>query len=171
MTMPDSAPLPGEDRRFAPLTDSELAAIEARAEAAAPGPWKHVGSCIVEGPAYEETWVDNGGKAHVQCGHRPTIYDEGGHSEEDAEFIAHSRTDVPRLVAALRAAHAALRPFARVAAEHPIDDPQDIDRHVSVESVGAGDRLYLRDDERLTHAHFQAAYLVLAAGGGEAGGK
>lgn len=62
----------------------DLEAIKARAEAATPGPWERrittFTSCGVQGPEM-------------------AIYDEGGHGEEDAEFIAHARTDIPALVA------------------------------------------------------------------------
>lgn len=69
--------------------------IQARADAATGGPWEHVGSYgrIVSG--------------HVQvC----RAYGDDGTATPDAEFIAHARTDVPRLVAALRAVEAV---FAR----------------------------------------------------------
>ena len=62
-----------------------LDAIAARAAAAAAPPWAVWGDeCRIEGRDI-------------------IIYDEGGHTREDAEFIAHSRTDVDDLVAFARA--------------------------------------------------------------------
>lgn len=50
-------------------------------DAASPGPWTAYG-CCVEGPSLN-------------------IYDEGGHTEADAEFIAAARTAIPTLLAEL----------------------------------------------------------------------
>lgn len=52
-------------------------------DAASPGPWTAYG-CCVEGPSLN-------------------IYDEGGHTEADAEFIAAARTAIPTLLAELAA--------------------------------------------------------------------
>ena len=56
---------------------------------AAPGPW------YVDGIR-----VDNGGPYMGVGG--ITIFDEGGHTLEDAEFIAHARQDIPDLIAELK---------------------------------------------------------------------
>ena len=68
---------------------NRLDQIEARADAATKGPWV----CVLNGDESEVTyanapitWDDHGGE----------VFTEG-----DAEFIAHARTDVPALVAAL----------------------------------------------------------------------
>lgn len=58
-----------------PLTDDELAAIKARAQAATPGPW------IGQNDPVDEYWAE--------------------HSPQDAEFIHCSREDVPRLLATI----------------------------------------------------------------------
>ena len=80
-----------------PLTEEELAEIEARANAAAAGPWR------VDGHPGDECRIEGGNLA----GHDGmVIYDEGGHGPEDALFIAHARSDVPRLIADLRASRA-----------------------------------------------------------------
>ena len=80
------------------LTD-RLDEIQARAEAATPGPWR----------AGTEEGVDYGsvmgapksiGGGYVTV---PVLVDDLSMYEGTAEFIAASRTDVPRLVAALRA--------------------------------------------------------------------
>ena len=69
---------------------NRLDKIEARADAATKGPWV----CVLNGDESEVTyanapitWDDHGGE----------VFTEG-----DAEFIAHARTDVPALVAALK---------------------------------------------------------------------
>lgn len=67
----------------------ELAAIRERAEAATEGPWEHV-----------ERRFDGGRvREHSVETHAHVIADDL--SLNSAEFIAHARTDVPRLVAAL----------------------------------------------------------------------
>src|SRR5689334_17072623 len=69
--------------------ETELAGIEARANAATAGPWKT--------ELYDVLYADD---------EQPGGFNWGGEfgSVEDAEFAAASRTDVPRLVAALRRA-------------------------------------------------------------------
>lgn len=80
------------------LTDEELAAIESRTEAATPGPWRvepDDGGHDFHGFATQtrittEEWPGGGWSRY-------------GFNPVDAEFISHARTDVPRLIAALRA--------------------------------------------------------------------
>lgn len=81
------------------MTPEQLAAIRARAEAATPGPWMvdeglvwddGTGECECQWYREIRGWTDHG----VQC--------EAGYlvlSREDAEFIAHARSDIPALVA------------------------------------------------------------------------
>jgi hypothetical protein len=74
-----------------PLTDDELKAIEARANAATPGPWKAEGDdeCILY--------------VRAANGHTVVTTDSGVYTtDEDAIFIAAARTDVPKLVAEVR---------------------------------------------------------------------
>ena len=80
----------------------DLDAIEARAEAATPGPWTarlsdmweiNAGSDLVS--VVESCWLPDDCEAG-QHGGIPDV--------DDARFIAHARTDVPALVAELRAA-------------------------------------------------------------------
>lgn len=101
------------------LTDEELAAIESRCEAATRGPWKWRGDYPTGTPCQHGTdWADHGpdlvsetdtvpGKVLPPCSYVTTVsgYDASRLNIEDAdaEFIAHARTDVPRLIAALRA--------------------------------------------------------------------
>ena len=76
------------------MTDDELAEIEARAEAASSGPWERGGK-------WAETSVYAGDGVMVAG---QWDYEEGGISEEaDAVFIAHARTDIPALLAHIRA--------------------------------------------------------------------
>ena len=78
----------------------DLTAIEARAKAATPGPWwtrPDYGcdnACVY--------W--NSDRPDVINGSTEStlIYDEGGHSVADAEFIAHAREDIPALIAEVR---------------------------------------------------------------------
>lgn len=70
-------------------TDDYLAEVEQREQAATPGPWLPDG-------------LDINGDYFVRTGY--TSASDVGFTESDAEFIAHARTDVPRLVEALRGA-------------------------------------------------------------------
>ena len=70
--------------------------IEARANAATPGPWeagcndRHVLYVTTENEEFCQTYG-------------PELYDsQGFFSDDDTAFIAHARTDVPALVAALK---------------------------------------------------------------------
>jgi hypothetical protein len=75
------------------MTEDELKAIEARVDAAAPGPWEATLSQTTEidisGPAIDYRYQDDGTRVSYV-------------SEVDAEFIAAARTDVPALVAEVR---------------------------------------------------------------------
>lgn len=76
-------------------TTEQLAAVEARAAAAFPGPWK----AWDRGIGYEvHTHHDEPLNYH----HRETF------GKADAEFIANARTDVPALLALVREQQAAL---------------------------------------------------------------
>ena len=86
------------------MTDQELDAISARAEKATPGPWITTGDegydedfTHVVG-VIEERW--NGSRGFS------LLADCAAHHEgSNHHFIAHARTDVPALVAALREAN------------------------------------------------------------------
>lgn len=72
------------------LTEAELAAIQARCDAATPGPWKL---------GYNRTSV------LAPNGYFITEYDTADDgATEDAAFISAAREDVPKLLAALREA-------------------------------------------------------------------
>lgn len=105
-----------------PLTSASLSEIEARAAAATPGPW-----VVWDGPLYEgggadlcigrgKTWLANMDHRNPRCaqiteqGHKADdcdicTIDAGGVTDEqraNANLIAHARSDVPALVAAVR---------------------------------------------------------------------
>jgi hypothetical protein len=89
----------------------DLNAIEARANAATPGPWEAYPDAKIAGLAHIRI---NPGTMH------PTAW------PADAAFIARARTDVPALVAALRAAEtklAAIQALAQLwTASDNVDD-------------------------------------------------
>lgn len=76
------------------MTSEELAAIKARAEAATPGPWKR--SDEESGDYYAPGWSV---EAPIEVGSMSLAVSID--DKPDAEFIAHARTDVPALVAAV----------------------------------------------------------------------
>ena len=76
---------------------NRLNEIEARANAATEGPWE--AGCNDRHVLYVTT--DN--EEFCQT-YGPELYDsQGFFSDDDTEFIAHARTDVPEMAAALRA--------------------------------------------------------------------
>jgi hypothetical protein len=95
-----------------PLTPAELTAIEARASAATSGPWSVAENkyrdyaVAIPEPRFAAMWIVQG---VYEC---DDPYDDcqGNvlRALRDAEFIAHAREDVPRLVAEVRRLRAAL---------------------------------------------------------------
>lgn len=75
--------------------NDRLAEIQARAEKATDGPWRH----SVERERYETAHYVRHGEGE----HLAVFTGNYSGASEDGEFIAHARTDVPALVAALRA--------------------------------------------------------------------
>ena len=91
------------------MTDEELDAIEARANAATPGPWR---SDVGSGANRLRLWVPGGmliADSYPPKPHRARDEQQG---KADYGFIAGARTDVPALVAEVRRLREALRPFA-----------------------------------------------------------
>ncbi len=87
------------------LTDSELEAIEARAAAALPGPWR----AFIEGRNHDSgsDFIQTGGVDDSAPDIYVTLSYHGSEPEDvpqpaDWDFIAHAREDVPRLVAEVR---------------------------------------------------------------------
>lgn len=81
-----------------------LAAVQQRADAATDGPWEADGTEVSQHWSRSQPW-ETVASNEIAC----MAYCYGGSArgierEADAEFIAASRTDVPRLVAALTAA-------------------------------------------------------------------
>lgn len=79
------------------MIPGEFAAIEARANAATPGPWEHCTKgydglplVVAEGYGFPAEPLGQSGTHVIET------------MEADAEFIAHSRTDIPALLAAVR---------------------------------------------------------------------
>jgi hypothetical protein len=79
------------------MTDEELNAIEARANAASPGPWRRARNVeLVEAPDAECVSIAGSNNCdHIQ-------------GSVDMDFIAHAREDVPALVAEVRRLREAL---------------------------------------------------------------
>jgi hypothetical protein len=89
------------------LTDDELAAIRARAEAATPGRWNRPYDALIDMQLEARLVVGN------VAGYEIAICE----NRADAEFIAHARADIPALLAhadALAAENARLRGERRV---------------------------------------------------------
>lgn len=81
----------------------DLDAIEARAAAATPGPWKPCGPCArPDGGRCNLVWAAVNENAPIAGG------DEVCATNADAQFIGHARTDVPALVAENRRMRALL---------------------------------------------------------------
>lgn len=72
----------------------ELAAIKARCEAATPGPWR--GDCFLYDSEGNDLLFGNGAGIGVFC------------EDADAQFAAHAREDMPRLVAEVERLQAVL---------------------------------------------------------------
>jgi hypothetical protein len=95
------------------MTDAELDAVEARANAATKGPWRvdemdmyifgGDGHMVASNCPTEDRWQVRGAGAEGS-GQRPA-----GSQDANAEFIAKAREDVPALVAELRIAMAKLQ--------------------------------------------------------------
>lgn len=95
------------------MTDRELDAIAARCEAATPGPWEPVvGRFDVIAPRETNAGLD---RYHV-CDTSGRDYDQ---MRVNAAFIAHSRQDIPALLAEVRRLRALLCPHCRCRADHP----------------------------------------------------
>lgn len=88
--------------------DEELKAIEERANAATPGPWEVDHRFDRTGDEYEALVISSGALLDNQIAESRVFDDErdilDSQESDDFDFIAASRTDVPRLVAALRLA-------------------------------------------------------------------
>lgn len=77
-----------------PLQPEELKAIEARCEAATPGPWGR--GCLDEEMVYATTEIASTGENGPLVAETYAV-----NASSDADFIAHARTDIPRLIATI----------------------------------------------------------------------
>ncbi|KQU49266.1 hypothetical protein ASG84_26305 [Rhodococcus sp. Leaf278] len=80
------------------MNGEELAAIEARANAASAGPWQTFTSGVANGDHWY-VW-DNSTGSIAQISSNDGTNEES--RQPDAEFIAHARDDIPTLLAAVR---------------------------------------------------------------------
>lgn len=78
------------------MTEEEIQAIEARANAATEGPWEVRALAGYPNECWAGPAIDAPGYSDFYTGY------EGEISRPNAEFIAHARTDVPALVAEIR---------------------------------------------------------------------
>ena len=75
---------------YEPPTNDELAQIKARCEAATPGPWvSEMGNVYADTP-----------EGNLRLDYMAVAYDIT-QEDNDGPFIAHARTDIPRLLAAI----------------------------------------------------------------------
>jgi hypothetical protein len=121
------------------IDKSELDAIRARAEAATPGPWRVFVDGILEGVSGANGLLE--------------VAEPGDLRVDDARFVAHARSDVPRLLAAIdtleqvRAGLAAQLDAVRAALkDHPAAfTPRDL---VDALAASPADVLRARDAEK-----------------------
>jgi hypothetical protein len=89
------------------LTNEELAAIRKRAEKATPGPWVNMGVSVATAhPEYQEVSRWYNGTSNDVCSLNDGEYIVSGNAEADADFIAHARTNIPKLIAEVERLHA-----------------------------------------------------------------
>ena len=105
------------------MTLEELNAIEARAKAATPGAWivKHCKTVyLADGTAEHEIRSLENGHRVAYLLYRMSGKDIGEDPEDlDAEFIAHARTDVPKLVEEVKRLRAAISSPCEVCTVRP----------------------------------------------------
>lgn len=89
------------------MTDEELATIEQRANAATAGPWRR------DEPL--EIWSASGMVAGV-----PEFRPDNHRPASDAIFIEHARSDVPALIAEVRAYRRAIEAVRKLRAAPPL---------------------------------------------------
>lgn len=108
------------------ISESDLQAIQKRADAATKGPWTHIpGDSWCAFPHVSlagKTLIfeDHQGHEPGECG--KTCEDGFPPDEADAEFIARSRTDVPLLVAEIRR----LKAIAQAVVDTQEEDEKEI---------------------------------------------
>ncbi|UYZ12187.1 hypothetical protein A6764_00045 [Brevibacillus sp. WF146] len=97
------------------ITPEELTAIRERAEKATPGPWLWSGAKVLNG---KYMFVPQGSYLADTLITFGDTYENGGY---DAEFIAHAREDIPRLLAEIERLRTALEEINRAWYEDSTD--------------------------------------------------
>ena len=87
------------------LTEEQKAEIRARADAATPGPWRHVHGRLRPQFKMIINQVSAGGRAVVAWAGFDGLDASKTQIKADAHFIAHAREDIPTLLSALEAAN------------------------------------------------------------------
>lgn len=141
--MPDH-PAPTPERSAPSLTDAELVAIEERAAKASPGPWrsmrdgnqrintkylptaKLVGASRVDGLV--RPWNPY---ALLASGFKPEEYETARFLDEDADFIARAREDIPALIAEVRRLQSELLAAERRGAEGEREAIRPVLEHIA----------------------------------------
>ena len=93
---------------------NRLDEIKARADSATEGPWSHINDSWQGGRAVHRVGSDGNGD-DVGLTYR---YEGDAQGEHDAEFIAHSRTDVPDMANTLKRVEALLEQYEADDREH-----------------------------------------------------
>jgi hypothetical protein len=109
---------------MADLTDADLDAIEARLDAATPGPWHVEDDHATENQIWTERRWEAGGGA--------SVVDAGGMGPADADLIAHAPNDLRALLAEVR------RGRRIEAAARRVDAWMAQDRYTQLEKVDGG---------------------------------
>lgn len=127
-----------------PLTKAEIAEMRARCEAATPGPWTDVR------PGRDAETGFSKGVIVAAVAPRQGIYADppgGSYPAADQSFIAHARTDLPRLLDELERMREALREIA-----HECDptDPPWANHEVGRLYIGSLARAVLPQEEPRT---------------------
>ncbi|MFR9794274.1 hypothetical protein ACL07V_37570 [Streptomyces sp. MB22_4] len=114
------------------MTQLDLDAIEARANAATPGPWTTDGWEIYQGDGNSAPdlmkWVGETCRA-----------DDYDGSQNDAAFIAHARTDVPAMAAEIRRLRARVTELERPAVERQRNEIRQSFTALSAQASQDGD--------------------------------
>jgi hypothetical protein len=108
--------LPPMDSDEPQLTDADLAAIQGRLDAVAPGPWRAMveGRDISSGSNFIQVGGDN--EVNIEVVPEEHIADPAVRQvwmEANYDFVAHARQDIPRLLAEVRRLRAGSSPPVR----------------------------------------------------------
>lgn len=149
------------DGRVTAMTEQQLDEIEARTNAATPGPWQGRAELA----------------SHIVCtapkdGTYSVLWNAEWATEADAAFTAHAREDVPALLAEVRRLRAAMEEIQRLHTDSPMGPcPVCIDADAA---AAGGDGLVpypcltgrLAGNQDCDPPHVRAAHAAAAAAGG-----